>query len=192
LMGGAYTRYVIGDVIEITALRDEEANINLPQMAFFGRADGNIDLELWAHVYFTEKLVWQGIVNSGVPYVDWVARKEVESGGPILSLYIEPKDINNFSEEEVTNLIHEEFKKLMQEYMETDKFLGVKPIRVKLLPAGAFSRYIEYKRAAGADLAHIKPPHMNPSDSIVRVLTGEQLSVVPVLQKNNEEVKTQQ
>jgi hypothetical protein len=187
-MGGAYTRYVVGDIIEIATLRDEEANINTPQMAFFGRADGNIDLERWAHAYFTEKTVWQGIANSGVPYVDWVARKEVENGVPVLCLYIEPQGGNNLSEEKIRDLIHEEFKKLIQEYKESELFLGEKPLRIKLIPDGAFNRYMEYKRAAGADLAHIKPPHMNPSDSIMQALLGEQFTVAPSVQKATDEV----
>lgn len=177
-LGGAYTRYVIGDIIEITALRDEEVDINLPQMAFFGRADGNIDFEGWAHAYFTEKLIWQGIANSGVAYVDWVARKEVENDSPILHLYIETKDSAHINEETLTNLIHEEFKKLSKDYSDLETFLGFKPLRVTIIGPGAFAEYIARKRAAGADLAWLKPPHMNPSDSIMQTLLGEQFVVV--------------
>ena len=187
--GGSYTRYVIGDIIEITALRDEELNINLPQMSFFGRADGNIDFEGWAHAYFTEKIIWQGIANSGAAYVDWIARKEVENGAPILHLYIETKDTEHIAEGILTAIIHEEFKKLIPEYNDLETFLGFKPLRVTIVPSGSFAGYIAQQRAAGADLAWIKPPHMNPSDSIMRTLLGEQFSAALALPKTSGEVK---
>jgi hypothetical protein len=189
LLGGAYTRYIVGDVIEITALRDGEANINIPQMSFYSRIDDNIDLEYWDHAYFTEKIVWQGINSSGIPYVDWVARKEVEDGKPILSLYIEQKGNNTLNEEKITSIIHEEFKKLVKQYKETELVLGAKPLKVKIVPNGAFARYIEYRRAAGADPAHTKPPHINPSDSVMRTLLGDKFIMLPSAQKNLDEVK---
>jgi hypothetical protein len=188
-MGGAYTRYIVGDVIEITALRDEEANINIPQMAFFGRADGNIELACWAHAYFTEKIVWQGIANSGAPYVDWVARKEVEDGTPVLCLYIELKAGHTLNKEKLTNMIHQEFKKMIQQYKDAESMLGLKPLRVRIVPTGAFNQYIEHRRASGADLAHIKPPHMNPSDGVMRALLGEEFTIAPSVPKIMDEVK---
>ena len=33
-----------------------------------------------------------------------------------------------------------------------------------LLPEGAFNNYMESAKAAGADLAHLKPPHMQAKD----------------------------
>jgi len=188
-LGGSYTRYVLGDVIEITALHDAEVNINLPQMSFFGRADGNIDFEGWSHAYFTEKLIWQGIAKSGVAYVDWVARKEVENGAPILHLYIESKGTDPINEEALTTGIHEEFKKLIPEYKDLETFLGFKPLRVTIIPGGSFAGYIAQKRAAGADLAWIKPPHMNPSDTIMQTLLGEQFAATLALPKTASEVK---
>jgi hypothetical protein len=50
------------------------------------------------------------------------------------------------------------------------EILGIEPVVVTLLPVGAFDAYMKAKVAAGADLAHIKPPHMKPSDAILRNL----------------------
>ncbi|GAI02544.1 unnamed protein product, partial [marine sediment metagenome] len=42
--GGAMVRYRVGDMIRITALRNEKLNIDIPQMVFERRADDLIDL----------------------------------------------------------------------------------------------------------------------------------------------------
>jgi hypothetical protein len=48
--------------------------------------------------------------------------------------------------------------------------LGIRPLRVSLLPAGSFQRYYEEKQRSGADLAHLKPSHMNPSNAVIKEL----------------------
>jgi hypothetical protein len=168
-LGGAFIRYLLGDVITITSLRNDKLNINIPQMTFYGRADDIIDFEAFTHAFFTEKMVWEGIANSGFEYVDWVARKEAQDV-PILHLYIEPKRPYTYSEEELADSIHEQLKLLNEDYEDLERFFGFKPLKITLLPEGAFREYMAEKRAAGADLAHIKPPHMNPSDSIIESL----------------------
>jgi hypothetical protein len=40
-------------------------------------------------------------------------------------------------------------------------------LRVTLLPEGAFGRYILEQQAAGAELAHLKPPQINARDEII-------------------------
>jgi hypothetical protein len=173
-LGGAYTRYVVGDLIEITSLRNEAAGINLPQMAFYGRADGILDFETAGHVGFTEKLCWLGIANSGAPYVDWIARKELEGGVPVLHLYLELKPDSKETEKELDAGIDKQFKSLSRDYNQITTSYGVNLLRVSTVPTGAFTNYMAARRAAGADLAHIKPPHMNPSDGIMKMLLGDE------------------
>jgi len=43
---------------------------------------------------------------------------------------------------------------------------------VTLLPKGAFANYIAHRQAEGADLAHLKPPHVNPPDEVLSLLLG--------------------
>ena len=177
-LGGSFVRYVLGDVVTITSLRNNRLNINIPQMVFYGRADDIIDFEAFTHAFFTEKMVWQGIANSGCVYVDWVARKEIHEK-PILHIYIEPKETGSYSEDELTALVHEQLKVLNKDYGDLERFFGLKPLKVTLLPAGAFAGYKSKKQAAGADLAHLKPPHMNPADSVIETLLGEKAPAVP-------------
>jgi hypothetical protein len=49
---------------------------------------------------------------------------------------------------------------------------GLKPLRVTYLPNGAFDRYVEGRRRAGADLGQLKPLHMNASDTAIVELTS--------------------
>ncbi|MHC1578373.1 MAG: GH3 family acyl-acid amido synthetase, partial [Dehalococcoidia bacterium] len=57
--GGIMTRYRIGDIIEITSLRNERLNIDIPQMVFHSRADDLIDVASLGRV--TEKVIREAI-----------------------------------------------------------------------------------------------------------------------------------
>ena len=46
-------------------------------------------------------------------------------------------------------------------------------VSVSYLPKGTFDNYTAQRQAQGADLAHLKPPHINPSDKILSLLLGE-------------------
>ncbi len=43
-------------------------------------------------------------------------------------------------------------------------------VGVTLLPHGAFASYTAQRQAEGADMAHLKPPHINPSDRVLALL----------------------
>jgi hypothetical protein len=45
-------------------------------------------------------------------------------------------------------------------------------VEVNLLPQGAFAQYTAQRRAEGADLAHLKPPHINPSSRVLSLLSA--------------------
>ena len=66
--------------------------------------------------------------------------------------------------------IHQQLRKLDGDYADLEAMLGLKPLKVTLMPKCAFQGYISKQRAAGADLAHLKPPHINPSDDIIDAL----------------------
>lgn len=165
--GGPFVRYFLGDVIKIASLRNEKLNIDIPQMVFDSRIDGIIDIAGFTRL--TERTVWQAIENSGVAYKDWAIRKEAGEK-PVLRLYIEPKQGVKITDDETTALIHEQLKKLDSDYAALETMLVLKPLKVTVLPAGTFQTYISKQRAAGADLAHLKPPHVNPSEATINTL----------------------
>jgi hypothetical protein len=64
--------------------------------------------------------------------------------------------------------------KLDQPYADLQGLLSTEPLRVVELAPGAFRRYYTVQQRSGADLAHLKPPHMNPSDAQITLLTDPQ------------------
>jgi hypothetical protein len=55
---------------------------------------------------------------------------------------------------------------------------GIKPLVVTLLSHGTFARYLQERVAAGADIAHSKPVHMNPKGEVLaRLLSMSSLKI---------------
>jgi hypothetical protein len=166
--GGALVRYRMGDIFEVIANKDEEIGSELPQMKFYSRSDDLIDLGSFLRL--TEREVWKTIEDTGLQYNDWVARKHVAEENPTLHLYIELAGSVNPSEGKVQEMIRQSFSDHFTDYNDMKEMLRVEPVMVTLLPKGSFSAYIKFKMESGADLGHLKPPHMMPSDEILKVL----------------------
>lgn len=164
--GMPFLRYRLGDLIRIVALEDEEAGIRLPQMIFESRADDLIDIAGFTRL--DEKTVWQAIANTGIKFEDWSARKEYQDNKTVLRLYIELKE--EIGGEILEEMVHQQLKHLDQDYRNVETMLGIKPLRITVVPSGSFQRYYEEMKEKGADLAHLKPPHMNAADAIIKSL----------------------
>jgi hypothetical protein len=63
-----------------------------------------------------------------------------------------------------------QFRLMKEDYAYMVEKLGFKLLKVTLLPTGAFQRYKDIREAAGADMTHLKPPLINPSDDVLAVL----------------------
>ena len=114
LLGGVFTRYRVGDLIEVISMRDEEIGIELPQIVFYSRADNLLDLGGVAR--FTEKSIWKAIEASGIKYVDWIARKEDFNGEPGLHFYIEFAENNKKSNEQFIEMLRDGLRSTNSEY----------------------------------------------------------------------------
>jgi len=165
--GGPFIRYKTGHLIKIMSLRNEEYKINTPQITFLSRIDDMIDIAGFTRL--TEKIIWQAIVNTGIAHNGWTVRKEI-SEKPILHLYIELKNVDGMDKSKVKAAVDEELRKLDEPYAELRSMVGLQPLEVTLLPSGAFEEYTRKQRAARANLAHLKPPHINPPDSVLDLL----------------------
>ena len=96
-------------------------------------------------------------------------QQEYQNEKPVLHCYIELKEKSE-SVSSIEEKVHESLKQIDEPYRELEGIAGVKPIKITLLSKGTFQRYFEERQAAGADLAHLKPPHINPSESVLKNL----------------------
>ncbi len=166
LYGMPLLRYRMKDLVKFTGLQDEETGVRLPHMQFQRRVGETIDLAALARL--DERTLWQAIANTGLKYADWTACKEYAGEQAYLRLHIELKE--ETTPEHVAALVDEHLKLIDVDYRDLESYLGLQPVRATLLPAGSFQRYMENQRKAGADLAHLKPPHVNPSEDVMRML----------------------
>ena len=172
--GGIMVRYRIGDMIKIVALRNEKLGIDIPQMVFERRTDDLIDLSF---MRLTERVIWQAIENANIPYKDWTARREIGET-PRLHLYIELKDDYFATESSIATAVYQQIKSLdgglytYKDLASVEKLIDFKPIQVTLLPKGAFANYKARRQAEGASLTHLKPPHINPSEKLLTLLSA--------------------
>ncbi len=180
--GGALTRYRPGDMIRITSLRNERLGIDIPQMVFERRAD---DLFDFVFVRLTEKTIWQAIENADIAYEDWTAFKK--EGQPVLSLYIELRNGYQGSEAEIaaairTQILRSDSQKEDIKELYRDDFADMIDFKVEVnvLSPGAFAHFAQQRQAEGADIAHLKPPHINPSQRVLQLLTQKPTEVVKV------------
>ena len=123
----------------------------------------------------TERVIWQAIEKTGIPYKEWTAYKEI-GDNPQLHLYLELNDGNRANEEELADAVYEQIKQLddgLYIYSDLSSFedlIEFTPIRVTLLPSGTFSNYKNQQIKEGKDLAQLKPPHINPSNKALSML----------------------
>jgi hypothetical protein len=167
--GGPFIRYRQGDMIKITARRNEKLNIDIPQMAYHSRVDDMIDIAGFTRL--TETIIWKALEKTGIAYEDWTARKELKDK-PILCLYLEPKESNHLSADEVATLVDEQLKILDTPYSELESYLGLKPLEVTFVPQGAFQKYMLKQQAAGAELGRMKVSHINQTDDTIDFLVN--------------------
>jgi hypothetical protein len=182
--GGIMTRYRPGDMIRITALRNDKLGIAIPQMVFERRADELIIIFGVGHL--TETLIEEAIENTGIPCAGWTARKEVLDDRPALHIYMELRDDYAANEQSMATSVYHELEKLdstyrfnLHKYAYGDAlgFLGLRPIVVTFLPWGAFSGYEAQRRSEGAAPEALEPPRINPSDRVLSLLRAPEVAV---------------
>ena len=169
--GGVFVRYRVGDLIRVISLKDERHRINLPQVEFYSRADDVIALA--GFCVLTERTVWQAIESAGFRYVDWTAWKEYKQGEGTLRICVELDPNETATEDELEAAIHNSLEKVDPDYADLNRMLGATPVSVTILSPGSFMRYYMAKQREGADLAHLKPPHINPTAEVVKQLMSE-------------------
>ncbi len=166
LYGMPLMRYRMRDVIKVVDIEDRQTGIRLPHFVFECRTGDNINLGGLAEI--DEKTMWKAIANTAVKYTEWTARKEHEQNKGFIHIYIETKD--TIEAEHLARRIDDQLKIVDTDYKDIDFYLDFNPIKVTLLTAGTFGRYTKKMIKEGADLAHLKPGHMNAPEAIIQQL----------------------
>jgi hypothetical protein len=161
-------RYRIGDVLRVASLRDDESGVALPQFEI-QRKVGDV-INLGSLCSLDERVLWSAIADTGLRYTDWSAFKEYDHSRTFLRLVIELREQRRAAD--VSALLHARLKEADVDYRDVERYLGENPVRTTLLAPGAFSRYTEEMIRAGADLAHLKPNHINPPAAVLDRLLG--------------------
>jgi hypothetical protein len=169
--GGVFTRYRPGDLFEVIAMEDKELGIKLPQFSYYARSSDVINLANFA--FLTEKDIWLSLEDAGVEYNEWIARKVIEDGKSYLHLFVEVSSDNHLDEDNFKELVSKSLAKTNHDIQDMKDMLGYDPLKLNLLNTGAFKSYMDYMQSQGADLAHTKPPHMNPTKEQLGVLIKE-------------------
>ncbi|MDO8491815.1 MAG: GH3 auxin-responsive promoter family protein [Dehalococcoidia bacterium] len=166
-------RYRMRDLLTVAALEDPDTGVKLPQFQFKARVDDVIDLA--GLTQLDEKTVWRAIAESGVKYEDWTARKEYDHDKTYLHLYLEMK--KGQQQDNLDHVIDNKLQELDADYREIGSWLNLQPVKVTVLSSGTFGSYYQEKQKEGADLAHLKPPHMNASDAMIQRLLSFSLQL---------------
>lgn len=168
LLGGVFVRYRIGDLFEVVDMADREAGIYLPQFRLYSRTEDIIDIGAIARI--TEAQIAQSVEYTGLKYVDWVARKEAKDEEVYLHIYIELRDNISINEEDLSAVLREALIRNVPEFPDLEELLGSGHLKITQLVPGSFAYYKDFQLKVGAELAHLKPLHIQPSDAAMNVL----------------------
>lgn len=132
------TRYVMPDIMECIASRDDILQTEFPVFRYYARGDNLIVLHNFTRI--AEEEIIEVLVNEKIPYVDFTARRELEGSRDYLHLYIElkePMDVKELKEKVNAKLIDYD-----RDWRDLSNFLNYIPLKVTLLPDGAFRRHL--------------------------------------------------
>jgi hypothetical protein len=150
LRGGAFVRYRIGDIMKCISLRNEEDNINLPQVKYLDRVHNIIDLSGFTRI--TKQLIGDSLKLENISSDAWTACKEYGKSTPYLQLYIENKD--NLDFDVLYDKINSRIKSLDSDYNDVHELLGHDPLKITILENDTFKKY---KETYGEDIGRINP-----------------------------------
>lgn len=157
--GGAFVRYRVGDVIECLSLKNDAYKISLPQIRFVDRISNVIDLAGFTRI--TKSTIEKALEISKLPINEWIACKQYEDKEPVLHIYMEMKSgLTDYAS--IKNTVHEHLQVVDSDYKDIESLLGRDPLRITLLPMGAFKKHSQQN---GSSL--IK---MNPSKDAIEKL----------------------
>ncbi len=139
LRGGAFVRYRIGDIMKCVALKNEEDDVNLPQVIYLDRVHNIIDLAGFTRL--TKQVIGDAIKLSRLDIPHYIANKEYINKKPIIHLYLEVNGA--VSDTLIKEKINQELKRLDSDYHDVHEMLGYDPLKITRLKPSAFANFKE-------------------------------------------------
>lgn len=134
-------RNVTSDLLECVSTEDKILGVKTPILRFHSRADRIIALHNFTRI--SEQELIMVLEKTGVPFVDFTARREIEDTKEYLTMYIEfNQDVDI---EEVTQKIHSSLLDIDKDYRDLNRMMEFFPLRIKELPRNSFKRFLEKK-----------------------------------------------
>lgn len=134
-----------------------------PDMTHVGRADDRLDIGGFTRI--DEATIWKAIASSGATIADWIIRREIEDGSPVLRMYAESKD--GTSSDSIEERMHNALIENDPLYADLVKMLHWNPLTVTELNSGTFNAFYEAMRGAGQELVARRPQRINAPDAAV-------------------------
>ena len=167
--GGAFVRYRVGDMVRVLSRRNDDLNIDLPQIVYEDRIDDVIDLAGFTRI--NERTIWEALKAAEIPHGNWVASKSFSGGHPIVQLYLEmPQQLDAKETKQIEDLIHKALCKVDLDYYNLEEMMAYRPLQLIAVPSEVF-RALKRKQLQGqADPSVIR--RINPPEKYLHELQG--------------------
>lgn len=139
--GNDLTRYVTPDILECVSAGDDVLGFDSPVFSFYGRTDKLVVMHNFTRI--AEEELIDVMEKSGVPYVDFTVRVELDGSREYMVVYIETKQ--GMEADDIASKLHATLLGVDKDYRDLTNFMGYVPLRVRPLPSGAFRRYLRSK-----------------------------------------------
>ncbi|MFP3951089.1 MAG: GH3 auxin-responsive promoter family protein [Candidatus Bathyarchaeia archaeon] len=135
------TRYVMPDIVECISGGDDVLNTDIPVFKYYARSDKVLSLQNFTRI--NEEELITVLKNSGVPFVDFTARSEIDGTREYLSIYIELA--HEMPEDEVYQRVNRGLLDIDRDWRDLSSFMNYTPLKVSILPRGTFKRFLHNK-----------------------------------------------
>ena len=135
------TRYAMPDILECVDTGDSVLGSDSTVFKYYSRSDRLIVLHNFTRT--SEEEILQVLSDAGIPFVDFVARKEREGSREYMVLYLELSA--PMAEQEVYDKVNRGLTDFDRDWRDLVDFMEYVPLKLRLLPRGSFSRYLEAK-----------------------------------------------
>lgn len=145
------TRYRTKDSLVCVAKGDDIIGTDYPVFKFHSRLEKTISLLSFTRI--SEEELLTALKETGIPFIEFTCRVEVEEGLEYMVMYIEcTGDIPAHQiQKQVNTYLYENDG----DYRDLVNFFKYEPLKIQLVPKGVFSKYLEEKIAGVAKVQRV-------------------------------------